>query len=259
MLTYLVAEYDQKDYNWSIGVRRIKTIIQSTLAKKQVETYNIIAWFNHEQGLFEVTLFKFEDLLKAWEMDKTSKETVIQLLCKVQEFVAKNNTKGKELKSQNIEVIIKNALTSVLDSTNRSITSNIDSLMKQIKGVLDEKQGEKQDIKSLINKINSQKVILPDIEELAIRLAEKITIPDQKAKQDVKVKISELPKFHGSLSDNFTPWLYLIDNVQKSGNYGDKDMILRIMPLLRGHALDILIKFQKESDNPDSWNNFRKC
>ena len=68
------------------------------------------------------------------------------------------------------------------------------------------------------------------------------------------VKIVNLPKFHGTLGENWQNWKYLISNYLKAENVPQLEVICRILPLKRGHVLGVVIKFQKDNENlKDNW------
>ena len=99
-----------------------------------------------------------------------------------------------------------------------------------------ENDKEKQQNTELMEKLANSNGDIRDVKKL---------IDANKPRTDIKLE--SLPKFHGNLGESFSNWLYLVDNYQKVNFIRDDQMVGRVLPLIRGHALDILIKFRKDN------------
>ena len=123
------------------------------------------------------------------------------------------------------------------------ITTNLNELKKTV--------GNDQDLSSKLDGIVS------DIENLHLQVqATKSTAPKKNLPQLDK----RIPTFHGN-NDNFDEWIYQIDKHLTVVDVPKDRIIDYIRPLLRGDALQVLRRYEKDKANlskPIEWEGFRE-
>lgn len=70
-------------------------------------------------------------------------------------------------------------------------------------------------------------------------------------------KDCKLPTFHGNQEEDVDDWLYMVNSFVITRKVPDDDVLPMISPLLRGHAMHALRKFQNDFPREQyNWNKF---
>lgn len=200
------------------------------LALAQADKYLNFTWLVEDKYV-KCSRDEFTSYLDTWRANKSSvKAPIIKLLLDVEE-----NYEKTKAQTQN-EAAMYDAMRSKVQTLVNNIEQKDNKLLEEVITRIDrlqlEEKASSERTKQLFEKVQALKINeTPVIKQLF----------DDKNDR-VHLKITDLPKFSGNLGENFGNWLYLVENFQKAGEIENSQMITRVIPILRGHALDMLIR-----------------